>query len=219
MGAAPRAHALVLDPDELASTCPGWWDVLAAGPATRLQDGSARIPHTGRPFASIRPGALHRWPAGSVIPAASAVAVSGWRRRWAHRVRRDAGWPAPGARRAGAGLCSGRHGPLPVRPSLVDALVEGIRGRRREHIAPVLRLPNGRHRPDGAVRPGVGWVARADSNRRYRLARDQRSPTRWPAEVRLRCQALISRQAAGMYQAQRPTCRWMHAAGTSGRGA
>jgi len=52
-----------------------------------------------------------------------------------------------------------RHGPLPVRKSLVDALVEEIRVHSRDHIVPVFRLPNGRHRPDGAVRPGVSWVA------------------------------------------------------------
>ena len=47
-----------------------------------------------------------------------------------------------------------RHGSLSVRPSLVDALVEGIRVRRREHIVPELGLPNGRHRPDGAFAQG-----------------------------------------------------------------
>jgi site-specific DNA recombinase len=52
-----------------------------------------------------------------------------------------------------------QHGPLPVRKSLVDALVEEIRVRSRDHIVPVFRLPNGRHQPDGAVRPGVSWVA------------------------------------------------------------
>ena len=45
-----------------------------------------------------------------------------------------------------------RHRPLPVRRSLVDALVEEVRVRRREHIAPVLRLPNGR--PAGAIYVG-----------------------------------------------------------------
>jgi site-specific DNA recombinase len=52
-----------------------------------------------------------------------------------------------------------RHGPLPVRKTLVDALVQEIRVHSRDHIVPVFRLPNGRHRPDGAVRPGVAWVA------------------------------------------------------------
>jgi site-specific DNA recombinase len=52
-----------------------------------------------------------------------------------------------------------RHGPLPVRKTLIDALVEEIRVRSRDHIVPVFRLPSGGHRPDGAVRPGVSWVA------------------------------------------------------------
>jgi hypothetical protein len=51
-----------------------------------------------------------------------------------------------------------RHGPLPVRTSLVETLVEEIRVHSRGHIVPVFRLPNGRHRPDGAVGPGEGWV-------------------------------------------------------------
>jgi site-specific DNA recombinase len=34
-----------------------------------------------------------------------------------------------------------RHGPLPVRKTLVDALVEEIRVRSRDHIVPVFRLP------------------------------------------------------------------------------
>jgi site-specific DNA recombinase len=51
-----------------------------------------------------------------------------------------------------------RHGPLPVRKTLIEALVEEIRVRSRDHIVPVFRLPNGRHQPDGAVRPGVSWV-------------------------------------------------------------
>ena len=49
-----------------------------------------------------------------------------------------------------------RQGPLPVRKSLVDALVEEIRVRSRDHIVPVFRLPTGHHQPDDAVRPGVG---------------------------------------------------------------
>jgi site-specific DNA recombinase len=52
-----------------------------------------------------------------------------------------------------------QRGPLPVRKTLVDALVEEIRVQSRDHIVPVFRLSNGHHQPDGAVRPGVGWVA------------------------------------------------------------
>jgi site-specific DNA recombinase len=52
-----------------------------------------------------------------------------------------------------------QHGPLPVRKTLVDALVEEIRVHSRDHIVPVFRLSNGHHQPDGAVRPGVSWVA------------------------------------------------------------
>jgi len=53
-----------------------------------------------------------------------------------------------------------RHGPLPLplRKTLVDALVEEIRVQSRDHIVPVFRLSNRRRQPDGAVRPGVGPV-------------------------------------------------------------
>jgi hypothetical protein len=51
-----------------------------------------------------------------------------------------------------------RHGPLPLRKTLVDALVEEIRVQSRDHIVPVFRLPTGHHQPDGAVRPGVRFV-------------------------------------------------------------
>jgi hypothetical protein len=48
---------------------------------------------------------------------------------------------------------------VPVRKTLVDALVKEIRVQSRDHIVPVLRLSTGHHRPDGAVRPGEGFVA------------------------------------------------------------
>jgi hypothetical protein len=51
---------------------------------------------------------------------------------------------------------------VPVRKTLVDALVKEIRVQSRDHIVPVLRLSTGHHRPDGAVRPGEGFVGLHD---------------------------------------------------------
>jgi hypothetical protein len=53
---------------------------------------------------------------------------------------------------------SARPLPLPLRKTLVDALVKEIGVQSRDHVVPVFRLPDGHHRPDGAVRPGVGSV-------------------------------------------------------------
>jgi hypothetical protein len=47
-----------------------------------------------------------------------------------------------------------RHRPLPLRKTLIDALVEEIRVQSRDQVVPMFRLSKGHHQPDGAVRPG-----------------------------------------------------------------
>jgi hypothetical protein len=90
-----------------------------------------------------------------------------------------------------------RHRPLPVRRSLVDALVEEVRVRRREHIAPVLRLPNGRHRP--MARFAQGSLGRPERIRTAgtALRGTGRHLTCWPADVQLRCRPPPARQSCG----------------------
>jgi hypothetical protein len=113
-GAALRARCgWCLTPDELASGCAGLG--RARGGTGNSSAGSQREdPHRGRPFASTRPGAMHRWPARACH--------SGRNRR-----RRSAGGAA-GGRTACAGTPTGlllppgrlervraavRHGPQP----------------------------------------------------------------------------------------------------------
>jgi hypothetical protein len=100
--------------EELARSGAGLWDVLAAGPGTRLHTRQREVPSTGRPLASTRPGVMPRWPAGGSSPAESAAAVSGGplvgvpraQGRWLACSCRQAGWAA--ARFAGPGARSSR---------------------------------------------------------------------------------------------------------------
>jgi hypothetical protein len=107
---------LVVDSGRAGSSAAGVWDVPAAGPGTRLQACSARFP-AGAGLSPPHERAMHRWPAGSVIPAESAAAVSGG---------------AAGGRIACAGMLTG----LLLAPGRLEATGFAGPGQRRRKAAP-----------------------------------------------------------------------------------